>query len=307
VTHDGLEGRTALVTGASGFIGGHLLARLSRSGVEVHAVSRRPPAGDVRAQWHTGDLADFDAVRRVVSSTSPNLVFHLAGDPRASRALSVVLPTFSANLVSTVNLLTAIAESNPAARVVLTGSLEEPTAGDVTASSPYAASKLAARSYGRLFNETMGLAVIVLRVFMVYGPRQKDVKKLVPYVILSLLRGERPQLASGSRAVDWVYVEDVVDAFIAAAATADVASASVDVGSGSACSIKSLVERLVEMIDPRIKPEFGAIADRALEQVRVADIEAAAAAIGWRPQVGLDDGLTRTVRWYREQLERGLA
>jgi UDP-glucose 4-epimerase len=300
-----LEGRTALVTGATGFIGGHLLTRLERAGAEIHALSRRPPVGDTRARWHEADLTEFEAVRGVVSAVSPDVVFHLAGETQAARDLGLVLPTFRSNLVGTVNLLTAAAEASPAPRVVLTGSLEEPEAGDVAASSPYAASKLGARAYGRLFNETMGLPVIALRVFMVYGPGQHDLKKLVPYAILSLLRGEPPRLTSGLREIDWVYVEDVVDAFVAAATTDNVAGASVDVGSGEAVSIRSLVERLVEMIAPGLEPEFGAVADRPLEQVRVAKVEAAHTAIGWRPKVGLEEGLRRTVGWYREQLDLG--
>jgi nucleoside-diphosphate-sugar epimerase len=202
-----------------------------------------------------------------------------------------------------VNLLTAVAEHNQA-RVVLTGSLEEPEPGDA-ASSPYALSKFAARAYGALLQELVALPVVVLRVFMVYGPKQREVQKLVPYVILSLLRGERPQLTSGRREVDWVFVEDVADAFLAAGAAEDVAGASLDVGSGSACSIRSLVLRLVALIDPGIEPDFDAIPDRSQEQVRVADVEAAARAIGWRPQVRLDEGLERTVSWYRDQLARG--
>ena len=303
MTTPSLQGRRVLVTGASGFIGTHLLERLAGQDVEIHAVSRRPLASRGSVTWHGADLTDLDAVRRVVAAGSPDLVFHLAGETRAARTLELVLPTFQANLVSTVNLLTAVAEHNQA-RVVLTGSLEEPEPGDA-ASSPYALSKFAAREYGALLQELVALPVVVLRVFMVYGPKQSEVQKLVPYVILSLLRGERPQLTSGGREVDWVFVEDVADAFLAAGRAEDIAGASVDVGSGSTCSIRSLVLRLVELINPHVEPDFDAIPDRPEEQLRVANVEASAAAIGWRPRVGLEEGLMRTVEWYREQLVRG--
>jgi UDP-glucose 4-epimerase len=300
-----LEGRRALVTGASGFIGTHLLERLRDDGVEIHAGSRHvPPTCDAEITWHEFDLTDPDAVRRVVGSVVPEVVFHLAGDSRAAREVELVRPTFQSNVASTVSLLTALAEHG-SPRVVLPGTLEEPDPGEAP-SSPYAASKLAARSYAELFQTVIGLPVVVLRIFMVYGPRQQDLRKLVPYVILSLLRGEAPRLTSGRREIDWVYVGDVADAFVAAAVVEDAAHASVDVGSGTACSIRSLVDRLVELIDPVTLPAFGAIEDRPLEQIRVADVETAAQAIGWRPRVTLDAGLRRTVDWYRRQIEEGL-
>jgi nucleoside-diphosphate-sugar epimerase len=300
-----LNGSRVLVTGARGFIGTHLLERLRAHGAEIHAASRRAATSEDAVTWHEFDLSDIDAVRRVVTNTAPEVVFHLAGDSRAARGLDLVDPTFRSNLVGTVNLLSVIAELG-SARVVLAGSLEEPDAGEPP-SSPYAASKLAARSYAELFRNVIGLPVVVLRVFMVYGPKQQDLRKLVPSVILSLLRGQPPQLTSGRREIDWVYVGDVADAFVAAALAEDqdAAAASVDVGSGTTCTIRSVVEQLVRLIDPRIVPSFGAIEDRTLEQVRVADVETAAREIGWRPQVDLREGLERTVSWYRTRIEPG--
>lgn len=301
---ESLSGRRALVTGASGFIGMHLLERLRSDGAEIHAVSRQAAASDDQVVWHAADLVDADAVARIVREVRPAVVFHLAGDSRAARAAELVTPTFAANATSTVNLLAAVAEHG-AERVVLAGSLEEPDPGEAP-SSPYAASKLAARSYAELFRTVVDLPVVVLRIFMVYGPRQRDVRKLVPYVILSLLRGEPPQLTSGRREVDWVYVEDVADAFVAAAVADDPARASVDVGSGTTCSIRSVVERLAGLVDPTVVLAFGAVDDRPLEQVRAADVDCAARALGWHARVDLDEGLRRTVDWYRRQVEDGL-
>jgi nucleoside-diphosphate-sugar epimerase len=304
VSPDRLAGRRALVTGASGFIGGSLVQRLRAEGAEVHAVSRTVRV-DPDVRWHEADLADPAAVQRLVSGVQPELVFHLAGESRAARDLGLVLPTFHANLVSTVNLLAAAADTG-CARVVLAGSLEAPVDGVAAASSPYAVSKWAAAVYGRMFSDLYKLPVVTLRIFMTYGPGQQDVRKLVPYVTLSLLRGERPKLTSGRREVDWVYVDDVADAHIAAALGDGLRDGgAADVGTGRLVSIRSLVEQLVEIVDPELEPEFGAVEDRASEQVRAADVEAAAATLGWRPQVSLEEGLRRTVEWYRERLGAG--
>jgi nucleoside-diphosphate-sugar epimerase len=184
--------------------------------------------------------------------------------------------------------------------------MEEPDLGDpdAVAQSPYAAAKWATHAYARLFHTLYELPVVHLRVFMVYGPGQEDLRKLVPYVTVSLLRGEAPKLTSGAREVDWIYVDDVVDAFLRAAVATGSEGRSLDVGSGGLVSARALVVRLHELVGGDVEPAFGAIADRPLERVRAADPAAAAEAIGWRPRTPLEEGLTRTVAFYRSNLDR---
>jgi nucleoside-diphosphate-sugar epimerase len=300
-----LTGRSALVTGATGFIGSPLVRRLREEGAVVYAVSRRPPttaAADV--QWLTGHLDDLPTVQRVFDAANPRLVFHLASHVAGARDLALVMPTFHSNLASTVNLLSVAAERG-CDRIVLTGSLEEPTEPTAVPSSPYAAAKHAASGYARMFHALFGTPVTMLRLFMVYGPGQADATKLIPSVITALLRGEPPQVSSGSREVDWIYVEDVVAAMMAAVDAPAAVGATVDVGSGTLVSIRSIVEQLTELVNPRIRPLFGAVPDRPLEQVRVADTARTAALIGWKPKVGLNEGLRRTIEWYAERVVRG--
>ena len=132
------------------------------------------------------------------------------------RDLTAVVPTFTANLTATINLLTALAEA-PTPRLTMAGSLEEPDNLGQPPSSPYAASKAAAYSYSQMFESLYGISVVVPRVFLVYGPGQDDPKKLIPHVVSSLMRGEAPKLSSGTRPVDWVYVNDVAEGLAAAA------------------------------------------------------------------------------------------
>jgi nucleoside-diphosphate-sugar epimerase len=302
-----MTGGRLLVTGASGFIGAHLTRRLAGAGAEVHAVSRTPqPAADRGVRWWQGDLADLEVVRRLLRTIRPDVVYHLASHVAGIRGVELVLPTFRSNLSSTVNLLTAAVEGG-GCRVVLTGSLEEPDGLDAESApcSPYAAAKWAAGAYARMFHALYGLPVGTLRLFMVYGPAQRDLQKLVPYVTLSLLRGEAPQLSRGTREVDWVFVDDVVEALLAAGSCAGLAGKAVDVGSGQLVAIRAVVEQLVEIVNPRIAPEFGALPERPLERVRRADVEAAAAVLGWRPRTGLRAGLEATVAWYRRALAEG--
>jgi nucleoside-diphosphate-sugar epimerase len=104
--------------------------------------------------------------------------------------------------------------------------------------------------------------------------------------------------------VDWVYGADVADGLLAAATAAGVEGRTVDLGSGTLVPIREVVEQLVELIDPTLRPEMAAASDRPLEPVRVGRADEAAAAIGWRASTPLAEGLARTVAWYRQQPSR---
>jgi UDP-glucose 4-epimerase len=305
-SRDGLAGRRVLVTGASGFIGARLCERAGELGAAVHRVSRRPsPSASYLGRWEHVDLTDDAATRALVRRVQPDAVLHLASEVSGDRSPNVVRPMLYANLLAAVNVMLACHEAG-CGRIVLAGSMEEPDLGDAeaVAQSPYAAAKWAALTYARMFHALYGLPVVHLRIFMVYGPGQRDLRKLVPYVTTSLLRGEAPELMSGEREVDWIYVDDVVDAFLAAAVTPAAEGASLDIGSGKLVSVRAVVARLRRLVGGDVEPRFGVVADRKLERVRLADPAIAAAAIGWQPRISLDDGLARTVEFYRAQLAR---
>jgi nucleoside-diphosphate-sugar epimerase len=295
--------RKVLVTGASGFIGSRLCERLRDLGAVVHGVSRKQRDDGAVSRWWQVELDDELATRQLVESVAPDIIFHLASFVSGKREIEYVLPALQSNLLSTVNLLIS-ATGIACRRVVLTGSLEE-AEGDVataTPASPYAAAKGAASTYARMFHSLYRTSVVTARLFMVYGPNQKDHSKLVPYVTLSLLRGQLPQLMSGTREVDWIYVDDVIDAYLCLASKEGVDGETVDVGSGELTSVRRVVKHLVEIVRPGGQAEFGRVADRPFERVRVADVERAYSLTGWQPKTPLVEGLKRTVDWYRNNV-----
>jgi nucleoside-diphosphate-sugar epimerase len=259
--------------------------------------------GLTEVQWLPCDIADLDATKEAFRACRPEYVMHVASRVVGDRSVEEVVPTFRSNLVSTVNVLIS-SQSTECQRVVLTGSLEEPLPGPDWAvpSSPYAAAKHAASAYGRMFDALYDLCVVNLRVFMVYGPGQPDLEKLVPYVTTSLLRGEKPKVGSGTRGVDWVFVDDVVEAFLCASVESGIGGQTLDVGTGKLTTVREVVELLYEMIQPDFVPELGALGDRPMEQVRVADVASSHEKMRWQPRVGLREGLSRTIDWYRRQL-----
>jgi UDP-glucose 4-epimerase len=299
--------RRVVVTGASGFIGSHLRRVLRERAAEVHCVSRYQPSSTLESeQWWQVDLTDLESTRRLLRSVEPEIVFNLAGEVRGARDLDGLLPTLAGNLHTALNAMVASAEIGPI-RFVHCASMEEPGTDEPLAAPghPYAASKVAASSYGRMFAALYGLQVVLLRIFMVYGPAETEERHLVPSTILALLRGEAPQLGSGRRRIDWVYVGDVADALVAAGLADDLAGQTIDIGSGERTSVREVVERITALLAPSIEPRFGDVPDRALEHERVADVERTRNMLGWTSSTSLDDGLARTVEWYRAQSEAG--
>ena len=306
---DGYAGARVLVTGATGFIGAQLVAALGAANADVQGVARRMPAAPLAgcSKLLTVDLSDLAACRALIRSTRPDRIFHLASHVTGRQDLTSVVETLNGNLVSSVNLFTAVAEFAKPQSLVVAGSSEEPrqfTLDDPETApySPYAAAKLSQSAYAAFFRRTLGLPVSHARIFMGYGPGQSDAKKLIPYVVLSLLRGQTPALASGRRLADWTYISDIVDGLMVLGARPDVPS--LEIGTGRLTSVADVALKLRDIVDPARDVAFGAAADRLHEARHVADVARAKALTGWQPTVGLDDGLRRTVDWYRNALNQ---
>jgi UDP-glucose 4-epimerase len=301
------RGAVVAVTGATGFIGSQLAARLCQLGAQVHGIARsKHDLVNARYRSHELDLRDHAAVKAAIESIAPDFVFHLAGHVTGATGLQHVIPAFESNLASTVHLLTACAETGCGARrIVLTGSLVEPSPDELETvpGSAYAAAKWASASYARMFHALYGLPTNVARVFMVYGPGQRDETKLVPYVVRTLLSGQAPGVTSGQRLIDWIHVTDVVEGFLAIASTPGIEGQSIDLGSGQVISTMDLVLKISALIGGPVVPRFGALPDRPMEPCRIADVARAFDKTGWRPGISLDEGLSTVVAYYRKRLQ----
>src|SRR5262245_25576497 len=217
--------RRALVTGASGFVGSNLARRLLREGHRVDLLLRPGHAGwrlaeiEGEVRQHAATLADRDAVARVIDEVRPDWVFHLAAHGAYSTQRDH-LAMIETNVVGTVNLVDACVASGVEALVNAGSSSEygfKDAAPAETAwldpNSHYAVTKACATHYGRLTARTHPLRVTTLRLYSVYGPYEEPTR-LIPSLIVHGLRGALPPLVAPDVARDFVYAEDVVDAFL---------------------------------------------------------------------------------------------
>ena len=304
------NGRRVLITDSCGLLGANVLCALAKQGAcgVAHAreEGQRPrlrTARSVDCEWCYGDLSQIDAVRRVFRTARPDIVFHLAGYARGGRQLECVLPSLHGDLVSTVNVLTVATEVG-CERVVVTGSLEEPIAdkSELDPVSPYAAAKTSGVAYARMFHQQYGTPVTVARVFMTYGPGQ-HVDKVLPATICAFCQQRRPQLSSGLREVDWIYVDDVVEALLLSAICPSLVGKTLELGTGRLFTIREVVERVARLMNCDIEPEWGIRSDPRRETIRAAAVDETAKLLRWRTVTSLDDGLKQTIEWYRRDFD----
>ncbi len=295
----------SIVTGASGFIGRALCQELLAQGGEVVALCRHLPAALVPGVEAVAcDLTDRVALRHALEQARADWLFHLAGFTRATRELEAVTIAFDANVTPTVNVLSAAAHVG-FKRIVLAGSQEESDLR-LTPTSPYAASKMTATLYARMFHQLYQTPVTTARIFMAYGPGQRAVHKIVPHTILTLLRGDDLEFTSARRRLDWVYIDDVARGLVAVAARPDLAGETIDLGTGRLTSLREVIDHLVTLVAPHAKPRFGVLPDRPDEQEPVADTARTEHLLGWHARVPLEDGLLRTARYYAQFAGTGL-
>lgn len=295
---DRFRGKRVLVTGATGFVGQNLADALLALGADLIAAALEVDPGQEEARFPViqVDMAEPDSARKLVAVSRPEYVFHLAGLVDTRRETDLVIPTIRANLIGTVNLLTALAGTQ-CDRVLVVTSSETPHASEPP-SSPYAASKLAMAAYAEMYFALYALPVVIARPHMVYGPHQ-PATKLIPYVIQCGFDGVPPQLTSGKRICDLVFVKDFVRAMLLMAVASGIDGQIIDVGTGSGTSIAEVALRIRSLMGSPIEPVLGALPDRPGEVPQVADRQHAEELLGWRPLWTLDQGLIETLHWYK--------
>jgi dolichol-phosphate mannosyltransferase len=304
--------KRVLVTGATGFIGANLAHRLVRDGHEVHLLVR--PA-DMDARWrlrtiwdacqvHAVELQELERVREIVTSVDPQWIFHLAAYGAYS-SQSDVQRIVSTNYNGLVNLLEASVSTGFEAFVNAGTSSEygwkdhAPLESELAEpNSHYAATKAAATTYCRFVAQHHRRNVSTLRLYSVFGPWE-DPTRLLPTLILRGLQGELPPLVSPTIARDYVFVDDIVDAFICVAQTPPSDFGAVlNVGTGVQTTLREMVEQVRTLFHIDAEPSWGSMPDRAWDtDVWVCDPTSIQKTLGWKPAYDVEQGLRRLAEW----------
>ncbi len=304
--------KRVLVTGAGGFVGANLTARCLSDGCEVYALVRpgtdqwrlAPLEKDVRVL--EADLRDASHVERAVSTARPDWVFHTAAYGAYSwhtDARRIV----ETNVVGAINLLEACAAVGFEAFVNSGTSSEyghkDQPAGETDVAEPlsrYAVSKLCATEWCRFFARSLRLPITTLRLYSVFGPYE-DPGRLMPTLIVRGLSGQLPPLVHPAAAHDFVYIDDVCEAFVLAATEpSSVAGSVYNVGTGVQTTLADLVGVARSLLPIDAAPEWQSMPAREWDTtVWVANPDRVAAERGWRAGVSLADGFRRFIEWFR--------
>ena len=313
--------RRVFLTGATGLLGGHLVERLRGLGAEVVCLVRDwvPRSRTVEEGWLDGtiqvrgELEDVGVLARAVHEHDVDTVFHLGAQALVGSAAAAPVLTFESNVRGTWNLLEACRVSGRRVRMIVIASSDK-AYGDqgrracaedarLEGRAPYDASKAAADVVAASYAHAYALPVAIARCGNLYGPGDLHWDRLVPGTIRSVLRGEAPVIRSdGSPARDWLFVEDAVEGYLALAERQSAAAGEAfNFGTGDPRTVLDVVEAILRLAGAQsLRPRI--LSDARWEiPWQSLDASKARSELQWEPRTPLEEGLGRTLDWYRRR------
>jgi len=323
VTACPIRDRLALVTGGAGFIGSHLVDALLVQGARVRILDNFSTGfqanlnhltADSRVELLRGDASDAGVVADAMKDVE--FVFHQAAMASVPRSIREPALCHAWCTTSTVELLSAAAAGKVQRFVLASTSaaygdstyVSKRESDPISPLSPYAAAKLASEAYTRAFAKSFELEVVNLRYFNVFGPRQdpqSEYSAVIPRFVSMILSGERPIIyGDGHQSRDFVFVGDVANANLLAATMPGVSGGTFNIGRGERTSLLELLTLLREILGEEIEPihqpaRIGDVRDS------LADINEARSRLSFAPEVTMDEGLRRSVDYYRSLASAG--
>ncbi len=315
-----LGGGPVLVTGAEGFIGSAVVHALVQAGVQVHA-----SIFDQSTLWrlqdvldhivlNTTDITDAQAARNLIRRTAPVSVIHLAAAVDTRRDPKLFPRMLEVNVAGTWHMLEAL-RGHSVRAAVFAGTAEEygdnlaPFAESQreTPVSPYSWSKTAATHLVQTYHRLYDVPACVIRFSVTYGPGQ-DNELFIPALIRACLAGQALAMTSGEQTREFNYVDDITRGILRAAVTPEASGRVINLSAGQEYRLRDVAELVLAVTGTSVRPRIGALPYRIHESMRhICAHEDGQRLLGWRPEVKLQEGLERTVAWFREYLTAGIA
>jgi nucleoside-diphosphate-sugar epimerase len=299
--------KRVLLTGATGFVGRWCVAALVAAGYEVHAVSVKSAGREVPGVvWHCADLFDAGQVDRLLYTVRPSHLLHLAWIVTPG-AYWTSLDNFRW-VQASLHLIQAFTAGGGQRAVVVGTCAEYDGKADVCIeqemplkpASVYGVCKNALQEMLHAFGNQVGLSTAWPRLFYLYGPHEPPAR-LIPTVVHTLLQGEPMACSNGEQMRDFIYVEDAASALIALLNST--VNGPVNIASGMPIALKDVLLLVGEYLGQADLIRLGALPTRPGEPFRlVADVTRLTQEVGWTPQYTLEQGIKRTVDWWRNEL-----
>ncbi|MDD5512256.1 MAG: GDP-mannose 4,6-dehydratase [Candidatus Omnitrophica bacterium] len=305
--------KKVVITGGSGFVGANLARKLLKSGHEVHLLVRKNYhpwrlqgiAQDLHI--HKADLGDIGGLKKSIAGIKPQWIFHLGvyGAYSYQDDPGKILQT---NVLGTANLMEAALKTGFQAFINTGSSSEygfknEPfcETDRLQPNSYYAASKAAATLFCSYSAVAKNAGITTLRLFSVYGPYEEPAR-LVPTLLVYGLKGKFPDLVNPATARDYVYVDDVTEAYILAAEKIKTGAGEIyNLGTGVQTSIREIVALARKILKIKARPEWGTLPARIWDSnFWVADNRKIKRELAWRPRTGLEQGFKQTLKWLQD-------
>ncbi|HEX5410479.1 MAG TPA: SDR family oxidoreductase [Terriglobia bacterium] len=306
---------TYLVTGGAGFIGSNVIGELARRGEAVRALDNLA-TGHIenlaslrkKIEWHEADIRNLENIRPDFEGV--DYVIHLAAIPSVPRSVEDPLTSNAVNVDGTLNVLLAARDAG-AKRVVFSASSaaygDHPALPRVESQkprplSPYALTKLAGEYYCKIFTQVYGLETVSLRYFNIFGPRQSPdsaYSGVLSLFISAYVNGNIPTiLGDGEQSRDFTYVANAVDATLRACTAPQASGQVINVGTGDRHTLNETIEILNRIFGRQLTPRYGAVRAGDVQHSH-ADITLARKLLGYEPGVRFEEGLRKTVDWFR--------
>ena len=317
------QNKNVFITGGNGFLGSWLVKELLEKEANIIVLIYEEDPRSNFYKWELdkkvikikGQIEDYNLLKSIINKYEIATVFHLAAQPLVTIALRDPLHTFESNIRGTYNLLEACRNSQFIKEIVIASS--DKAYGDhdkqpyteefaLQGKHPYDVSKSCTDLLAQTYAKTYKLPVVITRSGNFYGGGDLYFDRIIPHAIAQYLMNKKPQLRSdGTHKRDYVYIKDVVDAYITLAEKLhdkNLSGHGFNFGLGKGVSVLEIVETIKKLMNSNLEPEILDTAKAEIQE-QYLNAEKISKVVGWKPQYSLEEGLKETIEWYKEFLK----